>query len=67
MTVLRRDSWVFLNEIGRSGNLKTVLLASGFTGGPLRVETQRDSGGNLSKADVGQTYGASLTRITLLG
>ena len=67
VTALRQDSWVFLNEIGRSDNLKTVLWASGFTGGPLRVEARRDSGGSFRKANVGQAYGASLTRITLRG
>ncbi len=48
MTALRQDSWVFLNEIGRSGTLKIVLLASGFTGGPLRFETPRDIGDEFS-------------------
>ena len=67
VTALRQDSWVFLNEVGSSGTLKTVLWASGSTDGPLRFETPRDSGENLSKADVGQPYGASLTRITLRG
>ena len=53
------DSGIFVNGVGQSR--KEFFWSLAITGGPVRFETWNDSLDDISTADFGPTYGASLT------